>query len=170
MADKYLDKNGVQYLWNKIKNYIASHSGGGVDIDTVYPVGSIITNNSSSFNPNNVFDGTTWVKKANGNKLFMVSGSVVKTVNSSDSVQVHTFSEIQAEFTKAYGFTPTNHTVMGVSYTNGDGSASSAHVDGSTVLDMKYYAVFDRQHNGTMRINYAYFYNDPDYYTWQRTA
>lgn len=27
MADEYLDKNGVQYLWNKIKEYINDHSG-----------------------------------------------------------------------------------------------------------------------------------------------
>lgn len=165
----YLDKNGVQYLWNKMKSYITSHSSGEVDIDTVYPVGSIITNNNSSFNPNSVFNGTTWIKKANGNKLFMISGSVTKTINS-DAVQMHTWAEIQALFKNAYGFTPTNYLVLGVSYVNGDGGAAQAHVDGATFLDNKFHAVLDRQHSGTIRINYAYFYNDPDYYTWQRTA
>lgn len=26
---KYLDSNGVRYLWGKIKTYVAEHSGGG---------------------------------------------------------------------------------------------------------------------------------------------
>lgn len=29
---KYLDKNAVQYLWNKMKDYVASHSGGSLSI------------------------------------------------------------------------------------------------------------------------------------------
>lgn len=29
MSDKYLDGNGVRYLWEKIKNYVATHGSGG---------------------------------------------------------------------------------------------------------------------------------------------
>lgn len=92
-------------------------------------------------------------------KLYMVSGSVTKTINS-DAVQMHTWMEIQTLFKNAYGFTPTNYLVLGVSYANGDGGAAQAHVDGATFLDNIFHAVLDRQHSGTIRINYAYFYNN----------
>lgn len=41
MANEYLDKDGLAYFWGKIKTYVAQHSGGGLTIDDVYPVGSV---------------------------------------------------------------------------------------------------------------------------------
>lgn len=48
---KCLDKTGVQYLWNKMKNYIASHSGGisqpiNVGRNTNIAEGTVITPSS----------------------------------------------------------------------------------------------------------------------------
>lgn len=61
MAKKYLDYDGLLYLWGKIKNYIDTHSGGGgLTIDDVYPVGSIYMSVGST-SPATLFGGT-WVQ------------------------------------------------------------------------------------------------------------
>ena len=41
MANEYLDKEGLTYFWGKIKAYVSQHSGSGISLDDVYPVGSI---------------------------------------------------------------------------------------------------------------------------------
>lgn len=58
MAREYLDKDGLQYFWQKVKTYIAQHGGGGLTVDDVYPVGSIYHTTDSSFDPNTTFGGT----------------------------------------------------------------------------------------------------------------
>lgn len=61
MATKYLDYNGLQYLWMKVKAYIDNHSGGGgISIDDVYPVGSIYMS-VNAVDPGTLFGGT-WVQ------------------------------------------------------------------------------------------------------------
>ena len=92
------------------------------------------------------------------NRLYMVSGSVVKNVNG-DSVIVHTWSQIQEMFKNLYGFTPEMTVYLGVSFTNGDGAAHAQHTEGSTWLGSNLYCTWDGLKSGTMRINYAYFYN-----------
>lgn len=73
----YLDNAGVQYLWNKMKNYVNAHSGGAItSIDTIYPIGTVITNSNASFNPNTLYKGTTWVR---------VKGKVIVGVDENDS-------------------------------------------------------------------------------------
>ena len=94
----------------------------------------------------------------NQSRLYMFSGSIVKTA-SATSVVVHSWAEIQTLFKNAYGFTPTDMTVIGVTYTNGDGAATGTHVQGCTILNNNFYAVFDRSVSGAIRINYAYFCN-----------
>lgn len=92
------------------------------------------------------------------NRLYMVSGSVVKSVNG-DSVIVHTWAQIQEMFKNMYGFTPEMIVYLGVSFTNGDGAAHPQHTEGSTWLGSNLYCTWDGLKSGTMRINYAYFYN-----------
>lgn len=61
---KYLDKDGLSYLWNKIKGWVNSHE---------HPVGSVYITISSGFNPANQWGGT-WSKIAEGQCLIQ-SGS-----------------------------------------------------------------------------------------------
>ena len=61
---KYLDKDGLSYLWNKIKGWVNSHE---------HPVGSVYITISSNFNPADQWGGT-WAKIAEGQCLIQ-SGS-----------------------------------------------------------------------------------------------
>lgn len=58
MAQQYLDKIGLAYLWGKIKQYVRTHST-DVSLDQVYPVGSVYMN-INEVNPGTLFGGT-WV-------------------------------------------------------------------------------------------------------------
>ena len=87
----------------------------------------------------------------------MVSGTIVLGANS-DSVKVHTWSQIQELFNIKYGFVPDDYTKLGISFINGDGGATSAHIEGGTWLASELYAVFNSKVSGQIRINYAYFY------------
>lgn len=94
----------------------------------------------------------------NKEKLYMVSGSIVKGVNS-DSVIVHTWAQIQEMFENLYGFTPDMQIYLGISFTNGDGAAHTQHVEGAVWLGTDLYCTWNGAKTGTIRINYAYFYN-----------
>ena len=61
---KYLDKDGLTYLWGKIKGWVNSHD---------HPVGSVYITISSDFNPADQWGGT-WSKIAEGQCLIQ-SGS-----------------------------------------------------------------------------------------------
>lgn len=62
---KYLDKDGLSYLWNKIKGWVNSHE---------HPVGSVYITISSSFNPANQWGGT-WSKIAEGQCLIQAGNN-----------------------------------------------------------------------------------------------
>lgn len=96
-------------------------------------------------------------KEIRNSGLYMVSGTVVLGANS-DSVKVHTWSQIQELFNIKYGFVPDDYTKLGISFINGDGGATSAHIEGGTWLASELYAVFNSKVSGQIRINYAYFY------------
>lgn len=53
----YLDKAGLARFWNAIKSYVDAHSGGGVSLSSVYPVGSIYMSVNST-SPATLFGGT----------------------------------------------------------------------------------------------------------------
>ena len=53
----YLDKAGLSRFWNAIKAYVDAHSGGGVSLSSVYPVGSIYMSVNST-SPAMLFGGT----------------------------------------------------------------------------------------------------------------
>ena len=53
----YLDKAGLARFWRAIKAYVDAHSGGGVSLSSVYPVGSIYMSVNST-SPATLFGGT----------------------------------------------------------------------------------------------------------------
>ena len=54
---RYLDKAGLARFWSAIKSYVDTHSGGGVSLSSVYPVGSIYMSVNST-SPATLFGGT----------------------------------------------------------------------------------------------------------------
>lgn len=89
--------------------------------------------------------------------LYMISGSVIKTVNST-AATMHSWNEIQTMFKNKYEFTPTDVNLLGVSYLNGDGAATGIHIEGATYQSNTFHAVFNSSYSGNIRVNYAYFY------------
>ncbi len=88
MSKQYLDKNGLTYLWGKLKAYFQqklvsgtniktvnnqsllgsgniSISGGGGSVLDFYPVGSYYETSDTTFNPNTAWGGT-WVLETAG--------------------------------------------------------------------------------------------------------
>jgi len=53
----YLDKAGLSRFWSAIKSYVDAHSGGGVSLSSVYPVGTIYMSVNST-SPATLFGGT----------------------------------------------------------------------------------------------------------------
>lgn len=92
-------------------------------------------------------------------KLCMVSGTVIKVCGGADSIPMHNWEEVQSLFQSVHGFIPEKAHEMGIAFTNGDGAAQMAHINGATITGSQIYAVFDRAVSGAMRINFAYFYN-----------
>lgn len=92
-------------------------------------------------------------------KLYAIIGTVVKTVSGSDSVIVHTWAQIQELFNKEYGFTPSSYYNLGISFTNGDAVAHTQHFDGAAWSGNNLYCCWDGAKTGSVRVNYAYFYN-----------
>lgn len=72
---KYLEKSQLSYLWQKIKDYVADHSG-GFDVNKVYPIGSQIYNSKKDFNPNTLYAGTEWKR---------IKGYVLAGINEEDT-------------------------------------------------------------------------------------
>lgn len=56
MANTYLNKNGLSYLWSKIKSYITNNM---ITKNDVYPIGSVYLS-VSNINPSTLFGGT-WI-------------------------------------------------------------------------------------------------------------
>lgn len=95
-----------------------------------------------------------------GNRIpmcYQIAGDIIKSAGGNYAV-VHTWSQIQSLFNDKFGFTPPERTKLGISYGNGDGSATGAHVDGYTWQDDTCFAVFDSNVNGNIRISYSYTY------------
>lgn len=55
---------------------LSSNSGGGVSIDLIFPIGSVITNSSPTFDPNKLYEGTTWQR---------IKGRVIVGVDENDT-------------------------------------------------------------------------------------
>lgn len=53
-----------------------SSNSGGVSIDLIFPIGSVITNSSPTFDPNKLYEGTTWQR---------IKGRVIVGVDENDT-------------------------------------------------------------------------------------
>lgn len=141
--------------------YNAQAIGIGEILESTTPCGNIFSENKLFINTgSDLHFQTTGNLYHNGRKMmpvYMVSGTIIKSLQS-DSVIVHTISQINSMFSNAFGFTPENWTYIGMSYVNGDAAACSAHLEGTSVLGTDVYAVLSRSHSGNIRVNYAYFY------------
>ena len=87
MANEYLDKQGLEYLWEKIKAYVNAH-GGGFDLDSVYPVGSIYMSVNST-SPSVLFGGT-WERLKDS---FLLSAGDTYTAGDTGGEATHTLTE-----------------------------------------------------------------------------
>ena len=84
----------------------------------------------------------------------IVGGTVVKSLSSQTGFLLHSRAEVDAMF----GLSGINHQLVVAIYSNGDGGASGAHVDGSTLTTAGWNVTLDRAVTGNIRINYAYIY------------
>lgn len=98
-------------------------------------------------------------------QLYMVSGTHIVTFNNSNGTLLHTWEEIQSMFNEEFGFTPADRTLLGVTVMNGDTNTTQLHIDGtcwypgdSSRGSGDVHVLTDSNHNGNVRINYAYFY------------
>lgn len=112
---EYLDKPGVERLWQKIKAYVVSH--GGVSALDIYPVGSIYMSVINK-NPSSLFGGT-WAVWGTGKVPVGVDSSQTEfnSVEKSGGEKSHTLSVAEMP----------NHTHAQVAHTHTVGLASANH-------------------------------------------
>lgn len=77
---KYLDKDGLSYLWGKIKGWVNNSQ---------HPVGSIYISTSSTFNPQTVWGGT-WRKTADGRCLIGANDTYKLGTTGGNASHTHT--------------------------------------------------------------------------------
>ena len=97
-------------------------------------------------------------KPAKVGEIIAVTGTVV-FVSSGNSRGLHSFDDVKEFFRSECGIVPTDMYHVIAVYNNGDGNAVSAHVEGCTIQNSVYWAVYDRSVSGSFRINYAYIYD-----------
>lgn len=88
---------------------------------------------------------------------YSVHGTGVYNFNNSDSVRVHTWSQIQTLFKNAHGINITNQNYVGVIFVNGDASACDKHFEGASWVGTDLYCTIRNAHAGNGRINYSYY-------------
>lgn len=126
---KYLDENGLRYLWSKIKSYVASKSG--VTTLQVYPVGAIYMSVNAT-SPATLFGGT-WEAIAKGQFLVGVNADDADfTAGKTGGVKTNSLSHAHTvnNHTHSMGHTHTvdGHTHgMGHTHTVNDHSHSMGH-------------------------------------------
>ena len=81
------------------------------------------------------------------------SGSTVVKISSTSSVKLFTLEQLNSMFGQSYT-SASNYHIFAM---NGDGNASAAHLNGVTVIGTDYYAVLDRNVNGSFRVNWMVF-------------
>lgn len=126
---KYLDENGLRYLWAKIKAYVASKSG--VTALQVYPVGAIYMSVNST-NPASLFGGT-WEQIAKGQFLAGVNAddadfTAGKTGGVKSNSLSHTHTVNNHTHSMGHTHTVSSHThSMGHTHTVSSHSHSMGH-------------------------------------------
>ena len=98
----------------------------------------------------------SWDKKVYGNdeimyRSDMICGSkIYKGLSNRTSVLIYTLDQIKSVMHTTYNGTDGYFCIA----MNGDGNASSVHIDGVTWVGSELYAVFDRAFTGNMRVNF----------------
>lgn len=98
----------------------------------------------------------------NARKAYINSGTMV-VQQTNDSAAMHNWEDIRRAFHDDFGFWPENNMNLGVVLVNGDAAANQTHIEGATWVrhdaqNLFIYAVFDRNMNAAIRINYQYIY------------
>lgn len=97
----------------------------------------------------------------NVRKAYINSGTMVVQQTSNASA-MHSWDNIRQAFHDEFGFWPENNMNLGVVLVNGDDAANQTHIEGATWAgggpNLMLYAVFDRNMNAAIRINYQYIY------------
>ena len=152
----------------------------GTDIHTQaldhYPIGSVYETITNT-NPG-TFLGGTWELIAKNNRSYTVSGSQVVSMSAtSDSVLFSSVSNIRSRFKSTFNFEdayvntigPTNLTII---VSNGDGTANTTHIHGTTWMGNNLYVFFSSANSKTIRVNYTYIFteNTNATYIWRRTS
>ena len=86
----YLDKAGLARFWRAIKSYVDAHSGGGVSLSSVYPVGSIYMSVNST-SPATLFGGK-WERIQD---RFLLAAGSTYAAGSMDGEATHTLTEAE---------------------------------------------------------------------------
>ncbi len=88
---------------------------------------------------------------------YVVTGTKVVNPGGSNEVLIHSFDEIKNLFIAKYGFNPISSIYdLGVFFGNGDGSATSTHIEGFILKNNNFYAGLSSGLNGLIRINHTY--------------
>ena len=98
----------------------------------------------------------------NKNSILVVTGNVVKYVNNSYSVMMHTLDQIKDMFKSKYGVTPSSNYAPDyfAEYGNANMQAMGTHVDGSMYSNSSgYLATFKDPVTGDIHITYMYVYD-----------
>lgn len=98
----------------------------------------------------------------NARKAYINSGTMV-VQQTNVSAAMHNWEDIRRAFHDDFGFWPENNMNLGVVVVNGDAAANQTHIEGATWVrhdaqNLFIYAVFDRNMNAAIRINYQYIY------------
>lgn len=152
-------------------------------VDMIYPIGSIYMNgNSTSFNPNNLFPGTTWTQIQSKFLLAAGSGYNVGATGGSAELQAHTHDVAAQSGTAASNGAHTHELGADKDTTyNGSGGCWSMHNNSPSGSGYKFYTGSGGAHTHDVTIpahttesagtgNQG---NMPPYvvvYVWRRTA
>lgn len=136
-------QNEIEYIKdNKGKEFILANS---IATDDNISLENVLKNHENAIN---------------ARKAYINSGTMV-VQQTADSAAMHYWSNIRQAFYDDFGFWPENNMNLGVIVVNGDTTANPTHIEGATWLggsDPLLYAVFDRNLNAAIRINYQYIY------------
>ena len=103
------------------KEYVDSHSGGGLSIDDVYPVGSIYMSVNST-DPSTLFSGTTWTRIQD---TFLLAAGTNHSAGSTGGAETVTLTSAQSGV-PAHDHGATGLTVTGGATTNAGTSSDAA--------------------------------------------
>ena len=103
------------------KEYVDSHSGGGLTINDIYPVGSIYMSVNST-DPGTIFTGTTWVQIED---TFLLAAGNSHVAGSTGGAETVTLTAAQS------GVPAHDHSATGITVSGGATTAAGTDTSGS---------------------------------------